>query len=137
MMTHPEGGVLAGSDGQGRIYRVDSSGVAEVVLDSPHREIADLALDEEGTLWAVAVAHRPLVSERPRVKVRVPEGYLIVGPYRTTRPALLVIDAYGRRVDSIRLSAANAADVAKRLRAALETPAIEHWEFTTDGTNWS
>jgi hypothetical protein len=67
------GEVLAGSDGRGRVYRVDPSGDAAVLFDSPHREIADLTVGEDGTIWAVAVAHRPLVTERPRVRVRVPE----------------------------------------------------------------
>jgi sugar lactone lactonase YvrE len=73
LLPHPEGGTLAGSDGQGRVYRIDSSGVGEVLLDSSYREIAGLALDGQGVLWAVAVAHRPLVAERPRVRVRVPD----------------------------------------------------------------
>jgi hypothetical protein len=68
-----------------------------------------------------------------RIKIKVPEGYLLVKPYDTTRPALLVLDAAGRRVDSIKLLGAKPAEVAARLRAAADAPAQDRFVVTKDG----
>ena len=38
-----------------------------------------------------------------RIRIRVPEAYLLIRPLDTSRPGLLVLDADGRRVDSIAL----------------------------------
>ena len=38
-----------------------------------------------------------------RILIRVPEAYLLLRPYNTTRPGLLILDADGRRIDSIAL----------------------------------
>jgi len=62
-----------------------------------------------------------------KIKIRVPEGYLLVRMYDTTRPALLVLDADGRRIDSIKLLGAKPADVAARLKVALNAPAEERF----------
>jgi hypothetical protein len=67
-----------------------------------------------------------------RIKIRVPAGYLLVKPYDTTRPALLVLDAEGRRVDSIKLLGAKPAEVAERLRAARIAPAQERFVVSKD-----
>ena len=71
-----------------------------------------------------------------RIKIRVPEGYLIVGPYQTTRPALLVIDADGRRVGSFKLLRAEAASLAQQLRGAKTAPALERWELQKGEKRW-
>ena len=54
-----------------------------------------------------------------RVLVRVPEAYLLLRPFDTTRPGLLVLDADARRVASVPLTGRPiAADVADRLTKA-------------------
>lgn len=65
-----------------------------------------------------------------RVLVRVPEGYLLVTAYDTTRPALLVIDADGRRVDSIPLLGSKPEDIAAKLVAARTAKATERFVLT-------
>ncbi len=70
----------------------------------------------------------------------MPEAYLLLGNYETTRPGLLILDADGRRVDSISLPGLNhpgvdAATCAKRLRAAREAPALEYVRATIAGTD--
>lgn len=75
----------------------------------------------------MAAAAGPFV----RIKIRVPEAYLIVRMYDTTRPALLVLDADGHRVDSIKLLGAKPAEVAQRLVEAQRAPARER--FVLDG----
>jgi hypothetical protein len=81
LLPTENGDVLVSSDGLGRIYRVTPTGEATVVYDAPHREIAAMARDDDGTLWAVTVAERTRRGDRPRVRVRVPaaasEGRLI------------------------------------------------------------
>ncbi len=59
-----------------------------------------------------------------RVLIRVPEAYLLLHRFDTTRPGLLVLDADGRRVDSLDLLPVHAghlsaADVARWLGAAV------------------
>ncbi|MDH3591982.1 MAG: hypothetical protein OER88_08895 [Planctomycetota bacterium] len=73
-----------------------------------------------------------------RVRVRVPEAYLLLRPYQTTRPGLLVLDADGRRVASIGLPGMGAppitsAEIATRLAAARTTRAVERWQVTVAG----
>ena len=62
--------------------------------------------------------------------IRVPEAYPIIRKYDTIRPGLLLLDADGRRIDSIDLRGAvtgklHAPTVAKRLRLALKITAME------------
>ena len=69
-----------------------------------------------------------------RVLVRVPEAYALLAPYETTRPGLLVLDADGRRIDSIDLApqrgaAPDADTVARRLREAAKAPVLERWRL--------
>lgn len=58
--------------------------------------------------------------------VRVPEAYLLLRPFDTTRPGLLVLDADARRIASIPLTGKpNASHVADELTKALKTPPRE------------
>jgi len=72
------------------------------------------------------------------IRVRVPEAYLLLQRYETGRPALLILDADGRRVDAIPLPGMGAADIeaselAKRLRAARQSPATEYLRASLKG----
>jgi hypothetical protein len=72
----------------------------------------------------------------------VPEAYLLLKHYETTRPGLLVLDADGRRVDSIALPGMGAPrissdEIARRLDAAKSAPAIEIWKFEAKGSDAS
>lgn len=69
-----------------------------------------------------------------RVLVRVPEAYLLLKPYDSSRPGLLVMDANGRRVDALSLSPVltdelKPAEIAKWLSEALRTPPRERIRF--------
>ncbi len=70
--------------------------------------------------------------------IRVPEAYLLLRRFDTTRPGLLILDAEGRRVDSIDLRPALRGElkpeaVAKRLNAAkTKTPTERFWLKTDD-----
>ncbi len=72
--------------------------------------------------------------------IRVPEAYLLLRRFDTTRPGLLILDADGRRVDSIDLRPALRGElepeaVAKRLSAAkTKTPTERFWLKTDDPT---
>ncbi len=73
-----------------------------------------------------------------RVRVRVPEAYLLLRACETSRPGLLVLDGDGRRVASIPLPgmgapAIDAATIAKRLKAARTATAVERWRFSAGG----
>jgi hypothetical protein len=49
------GDLIAGTESPGRVFRIDSSGKAFVLLDSPFREIHAVHLADDGTIFAVAV----------------------------------------------------------------------------------
>lgn len=73
-----------------------------------------------------------------RVLVRVPEAYLLVRALDAIRPGLLVLDADGRRVDSIAFPGMgappiDAATIAKRLTAAQSATAVELWRLRLSG----
>ncbi len=85
---------------------------------------------ESGPLSAVldAKAVREAAAPFERLLVRVPEAYPLLGPYEATRPGLLVLDADGRRVDSLALAEdSDPAAIAKWLRQAQEAPARERF----------
>ena len=54
----PDGSLIAGSDGSGLIYRIDKSGKAFVLYDTPKHEITALAIDPNGTIYAAAVGEK-------------------------------------------------------------------------------
>ena len=49
------GELIAGTESPGRVFRIDPSGKAFVLLESPFREIHAVRLAEDGTIYAVAV----------------------------------------------------------------------------------
>ncbi len=74
-----------------------------------------------------------------RILVRVPEAYLLLSPYATQRPGLLILDADGRRVDSIKLPGRGIVGedkptVAARLKAGIRREALEVFRTTVAGT---
>ncbi len=73
------------------------------------------------------------------IRVRVPEAYLLLRRYETGRPALLILGADGRRVDTIPLPGMGAPDIeaselAKRLRAAKKSPAMDYLRASLKGS---
>ena len=58
-----KGNLLAGSDGSGLVYRIDSEGKGYVLFEAPRREITSLAVGANGTIYAASVgdkSHNPL-----------------------------------------------------------------------------
>ena len=58
-----KGNLLAGSDGSGLVYRIDSEGKGYVLFEAPRREITSLAVGANGTIYAASVGdktHNPL-----------------------------------------------------------------------------
>jgi len=70
-----------------------------------------------------------------RVLIRVPDAYLILARIESTRPGLLVLDAEGRRVDSISLldRELTPAKLAGWLKRARTAPARERWTLRLRG----
>jgi hypothetical protein len=85
---------------------------------------------EGGPLSAVLDAKPVREAAEPfeRVLVRVPEAYPLLVPFEATRPGLLVLDADGRRVDALALTAeADPEEVAKWLLRAREAAPRERF----------
>jgi hypothetical protein len=58
-----KGNLIAGTDGSGLIYRIDSSGKGYVLFEAPRREITSLAIAPSGQIYAASVgdkSHNPL-----------------------------------------------------------------------------
>jgi WD40 repeat protein len=53
-----KGNLLAGSDGSGLVYRIDSEGKGYVLFEAPRREITALAVSANGTLYAASVGDK-------------------------------------------------------------------------------
>jgi hypothetical protein len=51
-----DGSLIAGTESPGRVFRIDASGKAFVLLDSPYREIHEVRVTEDGTIYAAAVS---------------------------------------------------------------------------------
>jgi hypothetical protein len=64
-----------------------------------------------------------------RVLIRVPEAYLLLEEFSAKRPGLVVLDSDGRRVDSLSLKGAAAADVATWLEQAQTKGARERLRY--------
>lgn len=58
--------LLVGTSGQGMVFSVDAEGRRALVADSPFTEIASLAVDGEGAVWAAAVVGEPAAAARPK-----------------------------------------------------------------------
>jgi hypothetical protein len=55
--------LIAGSDGSGLVYRIDPNGKGYVLFSAPRREITDVAVGADGTIYTADVgdkAHNPL-----------------------------------------------------------------------------
>src|SRR6185436_4114341 len=72
LIAERSGSLLAGSDGTGKIYRIGKDGRGVVLYDSNFREIADLAEDGAGQIYAAAVAAGAgdIPAPAPRILVR-------------------------------------------------------------------
>ncbi len=58
-----KGNLIAGSDGSGLVYRIDSHGKGYVLFEAPRREITAIAIGAKGTIYAACVgdkSHNPL-----------------------------------------------------------------------------
>jgi hypothetical protein len=58
-----KGNLIAGSDGSGLVYRIDSGGKGYVLFEAPRREITAIAIGPKGTIYAACVgdkSHNPL-----------------------------------------------------------------------------
>jgi len=58
-----KGNLIAGSDGSGLVYRIDSHGKGYVLFEAPRREITSVAVAANGTIYAASVgdkSHNPL-----------------------------------------------------------------------------
>jgi hypothetical protein len=53
-----KGNLIAGSDGTGLVYRIDSTGQGYVLFAAPHREITALSIDAEGTIYVANVGEK-------------------------------------------------------------------------------
>ncbi len=58
--------LLVGTSGKGMVFSVDSRGRRALVADSPFTEIASLAVDRQGAVWAAAVVGEPAAASRPQ-----------------------------------------------------------------------
>jgi len=57
------GNLIAGSDGSGLVYRIDTAGNGYVLFEAPRREITSVAVGADGTIYVANVgekAHNPL-----------------------------------------------------------------------------
>jgi hypothetical protein len=65
------GNLIAGSSGNGVVYRI-STGKASVVFESPYEEIKDLALDQQGNIYAAAAgtSAKPKKEETPAAPLK-------------------------------------------------------------------
>src|SRR5262249_32874530 len=54
-----EGRLLAGTESPGRVFRIDATGKAFVLLDSSYNEIRALRVDGDGNIYVAAVSGRP------------------------------------------------------------------------------
>ena len=95
------GDLIAGTESPGRVFRIDATGKAFVLLDSPFREIHAVRLADDGTIYAVAVnghrAARPArkSSDVPRLNRRAPP----VPTVSTEITAVAVVERLSARVD--------------------------------------
>jgi len=54
----PKGNLIAGTDGSGLIYRIDSAGKGYVLFEAPRREITSLAIAPSGAIYAASVGDK-------------------------------------------------------------------------------
>jgi hypothetical protein len=73
-----KGNMVAGSDGSGLVYRIDSQGKGYVLFEAPRREITAIAIGAGGTIYAACVgdkSHNPLpplpVQGTPAITITV------------------------------------------------------------------
>ncbi len=65
MLVKPDGSVLAGSDGDGLVYRIDPSGRGVILYNANRREITALAERPDGTIYAAGVGEKGKSSLPP------------------------------------------------------------------------
>ena len=53
-----KGNLIAGSDGSGLVYRIDSNGKGYVLFEAPRREITSIAVGANGTIYAACVGDK-------------------------------------------------------------------------------
>jgi hypothetical protein len=53
-----KGNLIAGSDGSGLVYRIDTNGKGYVLFEAPRREITSVAIGANGTIYAACVGDK-------------------------------------------------------------------------------
>lgn len=61
------GNLIAGSEGSGLVYRIDSSGKGYVLFAAPRKEVAAVAVGSDGTIYAACVGEKgnPALAAQP------------------------------------------------------------------------
>ena len=88
------GELIAGTESPGRVFRIDASGKAFVLLDSPYREIHALRIAADGTIYAAAVSATPPSggSDRPSEPSPIDAGRSVVPSVSTEITAMTVVE---------------------------------------------
>ena len=60
-----DGQLLAGTEGPGRLFRVDAAGKAFLLLDSTFQEIRAIRIDPQGNIYLAALSGRTTASSQP------------------------------------------------------------------------
>lgn len=115
LLVEPDGDLLAGSDGNGLVYRIDKNGKGFVLYDSSKREVTALA-EQGGRIYAASMGEKtrsslpPLpVEGRPEITARV----MIVTPGMASASNSNPLIPGGSEIDEI-----NAQGVPRKLWSA-------------------
>ncbi len=73
------GDIIAGSGGNGLVYRISPDGRASVLYETPYEEVKDIALDQEGMIYAAAsgTPSKPKKEEPLSIQPRVDTGVTV------------------------------------------------------------
>ena len=123
------GNLLVGTGSPGRVFRVDATGKAFLLLDSPFQEIRALRFDDKGVIYVAALSGRP---QRRRRRAGADGRYAAIARRRPPRadcrrsrprsPSIVVVDIGGgagrRRLAREDRRPAKAASIASRPTAS-------------------
>jgi hypothetical protein len=79
MVADGKGGVFAGGDSRGRVYRVTADGAASTLFDAAEDEVRALALSPDGTLWAAGLSVSAASDEAASEEGPVPARSAVTG----------------------------------------------------------
>ena len=86
------GELIAGTESPGRVFRIDASGKAFVLIDSPYREIHALRIAADGTIYAAAVSATFQRIQRSAVRALADAGRSVVPSVSTEITGMTVVD---------------------------------------------